>query len=85
MTYEEGAKEKDQSITDPCYKERQISLRCMDEKNYDKDACYREFVNFRNCKTFWTTIIKERRRDQIKPDVPPPEERDAIRKARLTV
>ena len=48
MTYTEGAKEKDQSITDPCYKERQISLKCMDEKNYDKNSCYREFENFKN-------------------------------------
>ena len=57
MPYTEEGR-KDQSLTDPCYKERQFSLKCMDEKNYDKGACYREFTNFKNCKKFWTNIIK---------------------------
>ena len=81
MPYEEGAKQKDQSITDPCFKERQMSLRCMDSNHYDKDECAREFENFKNCKGFWTEIIKIRRRDGILPDIPPPEERDDIRRA----
>ena len=83
MPYEEGAKVKDQSQTDPCYKERQMSLRCLDERSYDKDQCARQFANFKNCKTFWSDIIKERRRDNIQPAIPPLEERDAIRAAKL--
>ena len=55
----------------------------MDEKNYDKDACYNQFMNFKNCKKFWTDIIKQRRRDQILPEIPPPEEREEILKAKL--
>jgi len=85
MPYEEGAKEKDQSITDPCFKERQLSLRCMDKHDYDKDSCAREFENFKNCKSFWTDIIKHRRRDNILPEIPPVEERDAIRREKFKI
>ena len=85
MPYNLEAKdrEKDQSATDPCYKERRLSLKCMDVKGYTREHCVREFENFKNCKSFWTEVIRERKHDNITPHIPPLEERDAIFKAKF--
>jgi len=78
---------KDQHITDPCVAERKISLKCMEEHNYDREtfekACARQIDNLKNCKKFWHTVMLERKSQNIVPPMPPPEEREAIRKERL--
>lgn len=74
------AKKRNHLEGDPCFKERQMSLKCMDENDYDRDKCFKQFENFKSCNGFWLEVMKQRRRDRIKPVVPPIEERDQIRK-----
>ena len=68
---------------DPCYKEARISYDCLAANRYNKGYCLREFENALTCRKFWTEIIQERKRNDIEPNIPPPEERDEIRKARF--
>ena len=68
---------------DPCYSESVKSLDCLAQNRYNKGACLRYFENYVTCRRFWTEIIHERRANNIEPEIPPPEERDEIRKARF--
>lgn len=68
---------------EPCAKERQISLDCLEDHDYDHSKCQLAFENFRFCKQFWNRIHKERAAKGIRPYLPPPEEREAIRREYL--
>lgn len=63
----------------PCYKESQLSFKCMAENDYDKDKCVLFFENYKNCKGFWTEIRKDRKRNGTKPYLPLPEDRDRVK------
>lgn len=64
----------------PCVKEAALSLKCLEEHFYDHSKCDPYFRNVRNCRQFWKQVQADRKRDGVKPHLPPPEERDAIRK-----
>lgn len=68
---------------EPCAKERQISFNCLEDHDYDHSKCQLAFENFRYCKQFWNNIHAERAAKGIRPFLPPPEERDAIRREHI--
>ncbi|XP_054288150.1 coiled-coil-helix-coiled-coil-helix domain-containing protein 7 [Macrosteles quadrilineatus] len=63
----------------PCLRESQASLKCLDRNGYDNDKCQDFFANYKACLKFWTKVRRERRWKGIKPELPPLEEREAIR------
>uniref|UniRef100_A0A1B6M6U7 Coiled-coil-helix-coiled-coil-helix domain-containing protein 7 n=1 Tax=Graphocephala atropunctata TaxID=36148 RepID=A0A1B6M6U7_9HEMI len=64
----------------PCLKEHKASLNCLDKNGYDKDACSDYFANYRACMGFWNRVKSDRRRNGITPEMPPLDQRDAIRR-----
>ncbi|CAG7849299.1 SubName: Full=Uncharacterized protein {ECO:0000313/EMBL:CCA69473.1} [Serendipita indica DSM 11827] len=48
-------------FTDPCHAAAKASFRCLDENNYDRDACLQIFADYRECKAAW---IEQRRADR---------------------
>ncbi|KAI0208282.1 hypothetical protein LSAT2_007037 [Lamellibrachia satsuma] len=67
-------------IKNPCKKESELAMKCMHDSNFSKDDCSLYFQNYRNCMGFWQGISRERRRLGIKPNMPPPEEREQIKR-----
>lgn len=39
-------------------KETDASRRCMDESNYNKNICSTYFLNYKNCRKFWVSILE---------------------------
>ena len=35
---------------DPCWRENKISMKCLDDNDYNKGFCQVEFENYKNCK-----------------------------------
>ncbi|XP_055320050.1 coiled-coil-helix-coiled-coil-helix domain-containing protein 7 isoform X2 [Sitodiplosis mosellana] len=67
------------SEADPCWKERQLMYKCLDENNYDKDKCEAYVKNGKYCKKFWSAIADDRKQKMIFPSMPIGEEREKIR------
>lgn len=44
----------------PCHKESDLTYKCLDDNNYDRDKCLKAMENYQLCKSFWvsTTINK---------------------------
>uniref|UniRef100_A0A0K8RNV5 Coiled-coil-helix-coiled-coil-helix domain-containing protein 7 n=1 Tax=Ixodes ricinus TaxID=34613 RepID=A0A0K8RNV5_IXORI len=72
-----------QDLNNPCLKEQRLSLKCLDDNGYDKKKCESFFVNYNVCQKFWLSITKERKALGIEPALPPPEEREGIKRDRL--
>ncbi|XP_072017878.1 coiled-coil-helix-coiled-coil-helix domain-containing protein 7-like [Amphiura filiformis] len=66
------------AVVNPCIPESDASYKCLNDNNYNRDACSDYFKNYQNCMKFWTKISRQRRWKGIKPHLPPPEERDQI-------
>ncbi|XP_072745776.1 coiled-coil-helix-coiled-coil-helix domain-containing protein 7 [Anoplolepis gracilipes] len=73
------ALKRNQELDNPCYKEHLLSLKCLDSNQKEREACEVYFVNYRNCKEFWTNVQFERKSKGIKPYMPPLEERKKIK------
>ncbi|XP_031633864.1 coiled-coil-helix-coiled-coil-helix domain-containing protein 7 [Contarinia nasturtii] len=71
------------SEQDPCWKERQQMLKCLDANNYDKDKCEAFIQNGKKCKEFWLNIAIERRSNRTFPEYPVGEEREKIKAERM--
>ncbi|KAK9502036.1 hypothetical protein O3M35_012643 [Rhynocoris fuscipes] len=65
--------------TNPCLKEHNSSLKCLARNNYDPESCEKHFSNYKACKSFWNEVKRQRRLHGIRPLLPPPEEREAIK------
>lgn len=65
---------------DPCYVERQASMKCLDDNDYEKTKCSKFFENMRACKTFWFDVRMARMRAGVWPHDPLPEERNGLRR-----
>ncbi|XP_046436864.1 coiled-coil-helix-coiled-coil-helix domain-containing protein 7-like [Daphnia pulex] len=65
-------------INNPCSKEHKMANECSVKHFEDRDKCKAYFANYRSCMEFWTNIKAERRRERIRPLLPPPEEREQI-------
>ncbi|XP_025415468.1 coiled-coil-helix-coiled-coil-helix domain-containing protein 7 [Sipha flava] len=70
--------------SNPCLQEQKISLKCLQEHFGDKTKCDPQIENYKDCKTFWYNICKERKANNIKPVLPPLEERIKIKKEYLS-
>ncbi|KAB7504434.1 Coiled-coil-helix-coiled-coil-helix domain-containing protein 7 [Armadillidium nasatum] len=64
----------------PCIHEQKLSMKCLNDNNFDKESCYEFFDNYNKCKDFWGAIQLDRRRKRIRPYLPPVEERETIKK-----
>lgn len=63
--------------TNPCLKEQEESLYCLNVTN-NKDKCYLEFLNYRDCKAFWSGVCKKRAEKGVQPLMPTQIERKQI-------
>ncbi|KAH8378806.1 hypothetical protein KR009_001433 [Drosophila setifemur] len=63
----------------PCLKEQDLSFKCLNKNNFDRDKCEFYFANYNNCKEFWNKVRADRRAKGIAPYLPPIEEREAIK------
>ncbi|XP_076439816.1 coiled-coil-helix-coiled-coil-helix domain-containing protein 7-like [Babylonia areolata] len=59
----------------PCTKEQQMSFQCLDDNAYDRDKCSKHFLNYKHCREFWSLVVSDRKRKDIKPYLPAPEDR----------
>ncbi|KAG2458485.1 coiled-coil-helix-coiled-coil-helix domain-containing protein 7 isoform X2 [Erpetoichthys calabaricus] len=66
------------SDINPCLEESDASRKCLDMNNYSKDKCTLYFLHYKNCRAFWNNIAAQRRRDGVKPVIPPADERVRI-------
>ncbi|XP_047358117.1 coiled-coil-helix-coiled-coil-helix domain-containing protein 7 isoform X2 [Vespa velutina] len=60
-------------------KEHDLSLQCLSDNNYIRDACQDYFQNYRICQKFWKKIVVDRKRKNIKPYLPSPEDRENVK------
>ncbi|XP_043673535.1 coiled-coil-helix-coiled-coil-helix domain-containing protein 7 [Vespula pensylvanica] len=63
----------------PCLKEYDLSLECLSNNNYIRDACQAYFNNYKICQKFWQKIVADRKLKDIKPYLPSPEDRENIK------
>jgi len=66
-----------------CLQEMNMVNRCMSKNNYDKDMCSKEMDNYKGCKKFWTFVQNDRKKKNIEPKLPLPEDREKIRQEYL--
>ncbi|KOC64366.1 Coiled-coil-helix-coiled-coil-helix domain-containing protein 7 [Habropoda laboriosa] len=70
---------RDQELYNPCFKEYNISLKCLEMNKYNYDVCEAHFENYRICKKFWGKVISLRIFNNITPHVPLPEDRERLK------
>ncbi|KAG5879525.1 hypothetical protein JTB14_029891 [Gonioctena quinquepunctata] len=73
-------KNKDAEEKNPCHKEQELTYKCFNDNNFDKEACQLEIQNYTVCKGFWHAVKQERRRNGIRPLLPPLAEREDIKR-----
>lgn len=64
----------------PCWIESQQTLDCILDNFGDKKPCSKLIANYKVCKEFWFRIQKEREKKGVEPYLPPPNEREKIKK-----
>ena len=64
---------------DPCLAETQLSLTCLAENSGSRSVCHEYILNVRACKDFWNNVRIYRKRNNLVPHIPPPEERQTIK------
>ncbi|KAK3763565.1 hypothetical protein RRG08_056989 [Elysia crispata] len=77
--HKKSAYEAAMHLKNPCVKEHQMTMQCLEETGYDRAQCDKFYENYRNCKKFWSWITAERKRKGIKPYLPDPDDRDAVK------
>ncbi|KAH0954901.1 hypothetical protein HN011_011146 [Eciton burchellii] len=77
--------QRNQIELNPCYKEQLLSLKCLDSNQNQHNKCEVYFMNYKNCKEFWSAIEIERRSKGIKPYLPPLNERTKIKAERFNI
>ncbi|KAJ8934115.1 hypothetical protein NQ314_013573 [Rhamnusium bicolor] len=73
-------KNKDAEKNNPCLKEQELSYKCFNDNNFDKEACQLEIQNYQTCKTFWHSVKAHRRKNGLYPTLPPVEEREQVKR-----
>ncbi|CAG5118776.1 unnamed protein product [Candidula unifasciata] len=63
--------------------EYDLSMKCLNDYGHDKNQCELYFQNYRYCRKFWSVIKSERKKEGIEPVLPPPEEREDVKKKYL--
>ncbi|XP_057666915.1 coiled-coil-helix-coiled-coil-helix domain-containing protein 7 [Diorhabda carinulata] len=64
----------------PCLKEQELTYKCFHDNSFDKEACQLQIENYKLCKSFWYSVQKERRKQGVRPVMPPLSERDSIKR-----
>ncbi|CAG9829088.1 unnamed protein product [Diabrotica balteata] len=64
----------------PCLKEQDLTFKCFHDHSFDKEACETAIDNYKLCKSFWFAVQKDRRKQGIRPVMPPLSERDNIKR-----
>lgn len=59
----------------PCIEESDASQKCSGAYSYDTSMCSAYFQRYKNCRKYWHTIMLQRRRDGVRPDMPTAAER----------
>nr|CAD7579340.1 unnamed protein product [Timema californicum] len=57
-----------------------MSLKCLDDNNYDSEKCNVYFANYKVCKQFWGHVKSDRQNKGIVPALPLPEDRAQVKK-----
>ncbi|XP_034190332.1 coiled-coil-helix-coiled-coil-helix domain-containing protein 7 [Osmia lignaria lignaria] len=70
---------RNQELENPCWKEHNISLKCLDKNNYDYEKCTLQFENYKTCKSFWKHVVTDRTIRNIQPALPLPEDREKVK------
>ncbi|XP_031830353.1 coiled-coil-helix-coiled-coil-helix domain-containing protein 7 [Nomia melanderi] len=76
---------RDQNINNPCLKEHELALNCLTNNQDLMKRCVLYFENYRNCKTFWNDVMKDRKSRGIEPQLPVPEEREKVKAEYLKI
>lgn len=63
----------------PCLKEQELTYKCLNKNNFDREKCELFFANYNNCKDFWNKVRSDRRSKGIHPHMPEPEQRAEIK------
>lgn len=63
----------------PCLREQELSYKCLDRNNFDREKCEVYFANYKNCRAFWDKVKTERRRAGLHPILPEVEDRPKIK------
>ncbi|XP_034028483.1 coiled-coil-helix-coiled-coil-helix domain-containing protein 7 [Thalassophryne amazonica] len=64
--------------TNPCLEETRASQKCLDTNNYNRTLCSNYFEQYKNCRKYWHSVMLQRRRTGVKPDMPTAAERRQI-------
>ncbi|KAH9492268.1 Coiled-coil-helix-coiled-coil-helix domain-containing protein 7 [Bulinus truncatus] len=64
---------------DPCLRENEMSMQCLNENAYDGSKCQDFFKNYRNCRKFWAWIVKQRKEQGVIPHLPELEDREKVK------
>ncbi|XP_039289172.1 coiled-coil-helix-coiled-coil-helix domain-containing protein 7 [Nilaparvata lugens] len=67
----------------PCIKEHKQVHKCLNDNNYNHDRCRFHFENYNSCQAFWKSVQSDRRKKDIRPYLPVPEDREQIKQAYL--
>jgi len=64
---------------DPCTAESMKSMQCLQDNDYNRAACKKDFDNYNACKKFWGSVYIARKRAGIVPYLPPHQDRQAMK------
>ncbi|XP_056290531.1 coiled-coil-helix-coiled-coil-helix domain-containing protein 7 [Pseudoliparis swirei] len=64
--------------SNPCIEESDGSQKCLGANNYDNSMCTAYFLRYKKCRKYWHSIMLQRRRDGVTPDMPAAAERQEI-------
>ncbi|XP_076624017.1 coiled-coil-helix-coiled-coil-helix domain-containing protein 7 [Colletes latitarsis] len=70
---------QNQELNNPCLKEHNLSLKCLDINDYKHEKCEMYFANYKVCKAFWRQVRIDRKQRGIIPHLPLPEDRDKVK------
>ncbi len=62
-------------LQNPCYFEGKASLKCITDNFGDRNKCQQQYENYNDCKKFWGSVYRERRREGLTPHLPPAKDR----------
>ncbi|XP_075942777.1 coiled-coil-helix-coiled-coil-helix domain-containing protein 7 [Anarhichas minor] len=64
--------------SNPCIEESDASQKCLGAYNYDSRMCSAYFQRYKSCRKYWHSIMQQRRRDGVRPDMPTAAERQEM-------
>uniref|UniRef100_A0AAQ4P4X5 Coiled-coil-helix-coiled-coil-helix domain-containing protein 7 n=1 Tax=Gasterosteus aculeatus aculeatus TaxID=481459 RepID=A0AAQ4P4X5_GASAC len=62
--------EETRFMSNPELQESDASQKCLSAYNYDSSMCSAYFHRYKNCRKYWHSVMLQRRRDGVRPDMP---------------